>query len=69
MKTYHIYIFDYRITKIYYKSTDYVDRNKTNATNKDGSWNFKILLDELGFDINEIEYLISEEPLDIIDLW
>lgn len=69
MKTYHIYIFDYNNSRIYYKSTDYVDRNKTNAINNDGSWDFEVLITELGFNLNNVEYLISEEPLEIIDLW
>jgi hypothetical protein len=69
MKIYHIYIFDYSIGAIYYKSTDYVDKNKTNAINDDGTWDFEVLITELGFSINNVNYLISEKPLEIIDLW
>ena len=68
MKTYHIYIFDYSDAGIYHKSTDDVDRNKTEAINNDDSWNFEVLITELGFNINNVEYLISEEPLEIINL-
>ncbi len=68
MKTYHIYIFDYTESAIFYKNTEYVDKNKTNAINDDGSWNFEVLVSELGFTSN-IEYLVSEKPLEIIDLW
>ena len=57
MKTYHIYIFDYTQGAIFYKNTDYVDRYKTNAINKDGTWNFEVLITELNFNLNNIEYL------------
>jgi hypothetical protein len=68
MERYHIYIFDYSIGAIYYKSTDDIDRNKTNAINDDGTWDFEVLITELGFNLNNIEYLVSEEPLEIIYL-
>lgn len=69
METYHIYIFDYSICAIYYKCTDDVDKYKTNAINNDGTWDFEVLITELGFSLNNVEYLISEEPLKIVDLW
>jgi hypothetical protein len=68
MKTYHIYIFDYDIGGIYHKSTDDVDRNKTKAINDDDTWDFEVLITELGFSINYVQYLLSEEPLKIVDL-
>ena len=68
METYHIYIFDYSIGAIYHKSTEDIDIYKTNAINKDGTWDFEVLITELGFSLNCIEYLASKEPLHIIDL-
>lgn len=68
METYHIYIFDYGIGSIFHKSTDDIDRYTTNAINKDGTWDFEVLITELGFNINYVQYLISEELLHIVDL-
>lgn len=68
METYHIYIFDYVEGNIFHKSTDDIDRNKTEAIDEDGTWDFEVLITELGFNLNNVEYLISEEPLEIIDL-
>lgn len=68
MKIYHIYIFDYNVGAIYHKSTDNVHRNKTKAVNNDGTWDFELLITELGFNVNNIQYLISEKPLDIVHL-
>lgn len=68
METYHIYIFDYSIGAIYHKSTDDVDKYKTNAINDDGTWDFEVLITELGFSINNINYLASKELLHIVDL-
>lgn len=68
METYHIYIFDFTDPGLYHKSTDDIDRNKTNAINNDGTWNFEVLITELGFSVNNVEYLLAEEPLDIIEL-
>lgn len=68
METYHIYIFDYSIGAIYHKSTVEIDRYETVAINDDGTWNFEVLITELGFSLNDIEYIISEKPLHIIDL-
>lgn len=68
METYHIYIFDYSDSGLYHKSTDDIDRNKTNAINDDGSWDIEVLITELGFSINYVQYLLSKEPLKIVDL-
>lgn len=68
METYHIYIFDFSDPGLYHKSTDDIDRNKTEAINDDGSWNFEVLITELGFRLSDVGYIITEESLEIIDL-
>jgi hypothetical protein len=67
MDTCHIYIFDYYIGAIFHINTDNIVY-KANAINDDGTWNFEVLITELGFSLNGIEYIVSEEPLHIIDL-
>lgn len=66
MKRYHIYIFDYCIGSIFHIDTDNIVYT-ANAVDDDGEWNFEVLIRELGFTSN-IEYLVSEEPLKIVDL-
>lgn len=68
METYHIYIFDYSMGAIFHKDTSNIDIHKTHAIDDDGSWDFRVLITELGFSLNNVEYLVSAEPLKIVDL-